>query len=102
MENFVTPPNHINFSAIKLFENIGEIVDGSIAYLEKDGGGPTEFHAHDHNHVFIVIKGEIIIKTNDHEIVVKENSSMLVNGLMPHSVWNNLSETAIVVGLSVK
>lgn len=36
--NFVTPPEHINFLAKNLFGNCGEIINGSIAYLEPNGG----------------------------------------------------------------
>jgi hypothetical protein len=34
MDEFITPPIHINFLAKKLFQNVGEIIDGSITYLE--------------------------------------------------------------------
>ena len=50
MNDFMIPPNHINFFAKKLFANMGEIIDVS----------------------------------------------------MPHSVWNNLAETTIMIGISVK
>lgn len=102
MDEFVTPPNHINFWAKKLFLNMGEIIDGSIAYLDQDGGGPVELHTHQHNHLFIVVKGEAKIKYSDNEIIVKENSSYLVDGKVPHSVWNNNIGQTIMVGLSVR
>lgn len=50
MYNFITPPKHINFFAKKLCDDIGEIMDCAIAYLEKGGGGPTINHTHAHNH----------------------------------------------------
>ena len=102
MTNFITPPNHINFLAKKLFAGMGEIIDGSIAYLEKDGGGPTELHTHAHNHLFIVVKGEAKILLNNEPVIVRENESYLVEGSIPHSVWNNLSETTVMIGISVK
>ncbi len=40
-KDFITPPNHINFKAKKLFDNIGEIIDGAIAYIAPSGGGPS-------------------------------------------------------------
>ena len=46
-KDFITPPNHVNFLAKKLFGEIGEIIDGSIAYLQPNGGGPDELHTHD-------------------------------------------------------
>jgi mannose-6-phosphate isomerase-like protein (cupin superfamily) len=102
MKDFVTPPNHVNFLAKTLFANMGEIIDGSIAYLDKNGGGPSELHTHEHNHLFIVVKGEAKILLGNEETIVKENESYLVKGSVPHSMWNNISETTIVVGLSIK
>ena len=102
MDGFTTPPNHVKFLAKKLFADMGEIIDGSIAYLEANGGGPTEVHTHEHNHLFVVVKGEAKIILDDRDVVVKENESFLVDGTIPHSVWNNLTETTIMVGISVK
>ena len=102
MDGFITPPNHVNFRAKKLFANIGEIIDGSIAYLGENGGGPTELHTHAHDHLFIVVKGEAKIQYADMAVTIKENDSYLVEGKTPHSVWNNGTEQAIMIGLSVK
>lgn len=102
MDEFITPPNHLNFYAKKLFANLGEIIDGSIAYLNVNGGGPTELHTHEHNHLFIVAKGEAKIVLHDCQIIVHENESYLVKGNIPHSVWNNQFETTIMIGISIK
>ena len=102
MKDFLTPPNHINFSAKRLFENVGEIIEGSIAYLEKNGGGPIELHTHKHNHLFIVVRGSAKIVFSDETIIVSENESYLVIGLRPHSIWNNCEETTVMMGISVK
>ena len=102
MTEFITPPNHVNFLAKKLFANSGEIIDSSIAYLEANGGGSTELHTHEHNHLFIVVKGEAKINFSDRHVIIHENESHLVQGTMPHSVWNNLQETTIMIGISVK
>jgi len=102
MKNFITPPNHVRFLAKKLFGNIGEIIDGSIAYLEKQGGGPLENHTHEHNHLFIVTEGEAKIILGEEVIIVKENESYLVDGQIPHSVWNNTENKTVMIGISVK
>lgn len=102
MNDFMTPPNHINFSAKKLFGDSGEIIDGAVAYLGKNGGGPTELHTHEHNHLFIVVKGEAKIVLSDEEVIVHENESYLVKGSTPHSIWNNSDETTVMIGISVK
>lgn len=102
MSEFTTPPNHINFKAKKLFGEVGEIIDGAVAYIDLNGGGPTTPHTHKHDHLFIVTKGEAKILLNEEEIILKENKSYLVRGEIPHSVWNNHSEETIMIGISVK
>lgn len=102
MNEFITPPNHIHFLAKKLFADVGEIIDGSIAYLEENGGGPLELHTHEHNHLFIVVQGEARIVLGDREVVVAANESFLVDGRIPHSVWNNSDGTTAMIGISVK
>ena len=44
----MTPPKHVNFRAKKLFGAVGNIVDGAVAYIDLNGGGPTELHTHEH------------------------------------------------------
>ena len=102
MKNFITPPNHVNFNAKKLFENLGEIIDGSIAYLEPQGGGPIEVHTHEHKHLFIVTKGQAKIILGDEEMILNKEESFLVDGKIPHSVWNNIESTTVMIGISVK
>lgn len=102
MKDFITPPNHVNFLAKKLFGNVGEIIDGSIAYLEKQGGGPLENHTHEHDHLFIVVEGEAKIILREEIIIIKENESFLVNGEIPHSVWNNIDHKTVMMGISIK
>ena len=99
-KDFITPPNHVNFLAKKLLGKC-EISDVSIAYLEKNGGGPTENHTHPHDHFFIVTEGEAKIILGSKEIIVKKDESILVKGEIPHSVWNNISHTTTMIGINV-
>lgn len=101
MEGFMTPPNHINFLAKKLFADVGEIIDGSIAYLKQQGGGPVENHTHEHNHLFIVTQGEAKILLGKETVIVRKDESYLVKGAIPHSVWNNIEDITVMVGISV-
>lgn len=101
MEGFMTPPRHVNFNAKKLFGKMGEIQDGSIAYLENGGGGPTENHVHMHDHLFIVVQGEAKVFLDKEEKIIRENESFLVKGTIPHSVWNNSQSTTIMIGISL-
>lgn len=102
MNDFIIPPNHVNFKAKKLFGEMGTIIDGSIAYIDLNGGGPMELHTHEHNHLFIVTKGEAKIKLADREIILKKDESFLVDGKIPHSVWNNIQDETVMIGISLK
>ena len=98
----MTPPNHVNFKAKKLFAEMGEIIDGSIAYMDLSGGGPTEPHTHEHNHLFIVVKGEAKLLLDNEVVILRKDQSYLVEGKIPHSVWNNIPEETVMIGISVK
>lgn len=101
MEDFVTPQDHINFKAKKLFDKCGQIIDGSIARISLNGGGPTKMHTHEHNHLFIVTQGEAKILLEEKTVIVKKNESFLVKGKIPHSVWNNTDTETVMIGITV-
>ena len=101
-DGFMTPPNHINFEAKKLFDSMGEIIDGSIAYIDLQGGGPIEKHTHEHNHLFIVISGEAKVLLGEEEVIIKKDEAFLVDGKIPHSVWNHADGETVMIGISVK
>lgn len=100
-EGFMTPPNHMNFEAKKLFGEMGKIVDGSIAYINLKGGGPTKQHTHEHNHLFIVTQGEAKVLLGDETVIIKKDEAFLVEGKIPHSVWSNQDEETVMIGISV-
>lgn len=66
----MVPSKHINFEVKKLFGDVGEIFEGSIAYINLKGGGSTEQHTHEHNHLFIVIKGETKVLLDKEEVII--------------------------------
>ena len=101
-EGFIIPPEHVNFQAKKLFGSVGEIIDGSIAYIRLRGGGPTKQHTHEHNHLFIVTKGEAKVLLEDETVIIRENEAFLVTGTIPHSVWSNQDEETVMSGISVR
>ncbi|MDE5655094.1 MAG: cupin domain-containing protein [Clostridia bacterium] len=98
---FMTPPNHIGFKAVKLFGESGKIIDGAVAYLEPNGGGPVEKHTHFHNHLFSVLEGEAKIVVGEQFVILKQGESFLVDGTIPHSVWNNCEKQTVMLGISV-
>lgn len=102
MEAFITPPEHVHFSAKKLFGASGEIIDGSIAYLQSQGGGPVKNHTHAHDHLFIVTQGEAKIILDNETVLLKQNESFLVKGGIPHSIWNNIEDTTVMIGISIR
>lgn len=101
MPELKTPPNHVNFKAKKLFGEMGQIMDGSLAYMDLNGGGPTQNHTHEHDHLFIVTEGEARICLGDREEILKKEETFLVDGRIPHSVWNNIEGQTVMIGISV-
>ena len=102
MMKLFTPPNHIGFEASKLFGENGNIIDGSIAYIQPEGGGPMQLHTHPHNHLFSVIEGEAKILLGEDTVILKKGESFLVDGNIPHSVWNNCQSQTVMLGISLK
>ncbi len=102
MEDFITPPNHKGFSAKKLFNESGKVKWGAIAYIEAGGGGPEGNHTHEDNHIFIVVDGEARVICGDKECIVKKNESFFVDGMTPHSIWNNADTVTTVIKISVE
>ena len=100
-EGFMTPPGHVNFEAKKLFGDVGRIIDGSVAYIHLKGGGPTQRHTHEHNHLFIVVKGEAKVLF-DQEVIIRQDEAYPVQGMIPHSVWSNRDEETVMIGISVQ
>ena len=92
----------MNFRAKKLFGEMGRIIDGSIAYIDLDGGGPTELHIHEHNHLFIVTEGEARIQLGDETVIIHTDEAYLVEGHIPHSCWNNTDGVTKIIGITVK
>ncbi len=81
---------------------LGKIHWGAIAYIEKNGGGPENNHTHSDSHIFIVVDGEVRIVMGDKEMIAGKNQSVFVDGMMPHSIWNNGDNTAVVIKISTK
>ena len=103
MENtFITPEGHKGFLAKKLFNEMGKIQWGALAYIEKNGGGPEGNHTHSDNHIFIVVDGEIEIILENTSHIVKKDEMFFVDGMIPHSIWNHGEDTAKVIKISVE
>lgn len=103
MDNkFITPEGHKKFMAKKLFHEMGKIQWGAIAYIEKGGGGPENNHTHSDNHIFIVADGEVRIISGEKEFIVGKDESIFVDGMTPHSIWNNGDKTAVVIKISTE
>jgi len=98
---FMTPEGHEKFIAKKLFNEMGKIQWGAVAYIEESGGGPKGNHTHSDNHIFIVVEGEVKIIMGKTYHIVKTDEMFFVDGMIPHSIWNNGKQTAKVIKISV-
>lgn len=100
-QQFITPEGHTGFHAKKLFDGMGDIQWGALAYIEKGGGGPEGNHTHSDNHIFIVVEGEVEIILGNASHIVRKDDMFFVDGMIPHSIWNHGTETAKVIKISV-
>ena len=100
-DGFITPVGHSKFFAKKLFDEMGKIKWGALAYIEAGGGGPEGNHTHEDDHIFIVVEGEVKIYESNKANIVKKDEMFYVKGSTPHSIWNNGTETAKVIKISV-
>lgn len=101
-DGFITPSEHVNFLAKNLFGACGQIVNGAIAYLAPDGGGPVTPHTHATDHLFIVTQGEAKVLLDGQERIIRENEAFVVKGGIPHSVWNNAQAETVMIGITLK
>lgn len=101
-DGFITPSEHVNFLAKNLFGACGQIVNGAIAYLAPDGGGPVTPHTHATDHLFIVTQGEAKVLLDGQERIICENEAFVVKGGIPHSVWNNAQAETVMIGITLK
>ncbi len=101
LKDFMTPPDHVGFLAKRLYGAGGTIGDVAVARLEPDGGGPLTAHTHPHDHLFVVVQGEVRIVLGGEERRLGENEALLVRGCVPHAVWNRTRETAVMIGITV-
>lgn len=104
MNDFITPPNHVNFLAKPIFKDLGkfDILDCTIANIEDNGGGPVELHSHEHMHLFIVISGKVKVILEDETIILNKNDYYLVKPNSMHKMWNDFGEKSIVMGITLK
>ena len=102
MDEFFTPPDHVKFRAKKLCGNLGEMVDCAVAFLDKGGEGPTKQHSHELGHFFIVTKGEAYVEIGEERFILHDNESCYVKSFAPHKTGNNIDDTTVMIGISIK
>lgn len=102
MEGFITPEGHKDFLAKKLFDRMGSIQWGALAYIEPNGGGPQGNHTHPEDHIFIVVEGQVEVMLGEQGRAVGKDEMFYVHGRTPHSIWNRSGKTAKVIKISVR
>lgn len=98
---FITPEGHSLFLAKKLFDGMGQIKWGALAYIEPGGGGPEGGHTHQEGHIFVVTEGEVVVLADGLPHPVRKDEMFFVEGGKPHSIWNKGDKTAKVLKISV-
>ena len=102
-EELFSPPAHRLFKVKRLGKQVDPVIhDCEIAYIEPTGGGPEPDHAHEHDHLIVVISGTATLRMAGKERMLGANESIRVPGGIPHSIWNTSDSPVKVLGLSVR
>jgi quercetin dioxygenase-like cupin family protein len=73
----------------------------SIEHFVKPPGHASPRHEHPNAQVLIVLKGKLVITTDDDEQELSENDAVFIPGDEPHIVSNPLSETSVGIDIFV-
>lgn len=52
--------------------------------------------------IFIVTQGEAKVLLGKQEVIIKKDEAFLIEGKIPHAVWNNAKGETVMIGISVK
>ena len=75
--------------------------DISIEHFVKPAGHASPRHEHPNAQVLIVLKGKLIITTDDDEQELIENDAVYIPGDEPHVVTNPLNEPSVGIDIFV-
>lgn len=75
--------------------------DISIEHFVKPPGHASPRHEHPSAQVTIVLKGKMVIATDDEEMELNEGDAVYIPGNEPHGLKNPLAETSIGVDIFV-
>ena len=100
--NHSTDDGYSYIGSVRRSATSGQYISGSddltadtyVCYSSSDN------HTHSDNHIFIVVDGEVRIVTGDREIIAGKDQSVFVDGMTPHSIWNNGAKAAVVIKIS--
>ena len=48
------------------------------------------------------MKGEAKVLLGKETVIIHKDEAFLVKGTIPHSVWNNLQDETVMIGISVR
>ena len=100
-QGFKPIPNHKDFMAKTIPSPLEASTDVLLAEIAVGGGGPIEEATHEHDHIFIVLVGQITVDIAGAKYIVEEEHSIYVEGQIPHSIWNTGDKTARVIGVNI-
>jgi mannose-6-phosphate isomerase-like protein (cupin superfamily) len=95
----IVPPAHydlISHRILNASDKIGNIV---VAWVCMETSGKTDLHSHENTeHLFIVMKGELGVKTNNGDVCVRPGEAVLISSGELHGNFNaSKGETEYIV-----
>lgn len=89
----IVPPDHYDLVSHRIVNTSDNMKGLVVAWVSMEPTGRTDLHTHENTeHLFIVMKGELGIKTSQGEVCVKPGEAVLISPKELHGNFNALKE----------
>lgn len=100
----IVPPAHYDLISHRILNTSVNIKNIVVAWVSMEPLGRTDLHTHENTeHLFIVMKGKLGVKTNEGEVFVKPEEAALISAKELHGNFNASTEKTeyIVVNYTI-
>lgn len=85
----VVPPAHYDLASRRISESAAKVKNMVVGWTRMEPTGRTDPHSHeDIQHIFIVLKGELGVRGNSEEVVLKPGQATIVSPGEVHGNYN--------------
>lgn len=89
----IVPPDHYDLVSHRIINTSVNIKNLVVAWVCMESSGRTDLHTHENTeHIFVVLRGELGVKTNEGEVCVKPGEAVLISPKELHGNFNASKE----------